>query len=420
MSNFLALATVTTALRQVVQDAAALAVPGATVTTARPAPADAGMPEKGVNLYLFQVTPNAALRNSDLPARRGDGSLAHRPQIALDLHYLLSFFGSETDLEPQRLLGSVASALHARPVFGREAVRSMIDALVVSEPGHYLTSANLDEQAEVVRLTQVPLNLEEQSKLWSGFFQTPYTLSLVYLASVVLIESGLTPQAALPVQQRNIYAVNFREPIIDRITAEAGASLPITAGSTVRIAGRALAGDAVRVRIGDAELTPAAVRDSEILLPLTVPPFPADTLRAGVHGVQVVQLASMGTPPEARPAGSSNVAALVLRPTVTAVNAANVTGAGDALRAADIGLTLSPTVGADQRVVLLLNEQTAASPAAATVIAPRRDADAAAITVPVQGVRAGTYWVRVQVDGAESPLDLNPASPTFGPLVTIP
>jgi hypothetical protein len=30
------------------------------------------------------------------------------------------------------------------------------------------------------------------------------------------------------------------------------------------------------------------------------------------------------------------------------------------------------------------------------------------------------YFIRVMIDGAESPLDLDPTSSTFGPVVTIP
>jgi hypothetical protein len=35
-------------------------------------------------------------------------------------------------------------------------------------------------------------------------------------------------------------------------------------------------------------------------------------------------------------------------------------------------------------------------------------------------VKPADYFVRLQVDGAESVLDLNPVSPNFGPKVTIP
>ena len=51
--------------------------------------------------------PNAALRNSDLPTRNHRSVVVQRPTCALDLHYLLSFYGDDSKLEPQRMLGAV-------------------------------------------------------------------------------------------------------------------------------------------------------------------------------------------------------------------------------------------------------------------------------------------------------------------------
>jgi hypothetical protein len=71
-------------------------------------------------------------------------------------------------------------------------------------------------------------------------------------------------------------------------------------------------------------------------------------------------------------------------------------------------------------------EQASEAPAAYTFVAGPRTADVDAIIVSIYDVRAGDYLVRLQVDGAESPLlvDTDPNSPTFnqfvGPLVTIP
>jgi len=91
MSNFLAIATVTATLGQVLQPAVGAGVPGATVTTLRPDGAGAGPRPTGVNIYLYQVTPNAAYRNADLPTRTSEGDLMQRPQAALDLHYPVSY-----------------------------------------------------------------------------------------------------------------------------------------------------------------------------------------------------------------------------------------------------------------------------------------------------------------------------------------
>ncbi len=42
------------------------------------------------------------------------------------------------------------------------------------------------------------------------------------------------------------------------------------------------------------------------------------------------------------------------------------------------------------------------------------------ITIPVEGIKAGDYLVRVQVDGAESPLGSDAGGQYVEPQVTIP
>jgi hypothetical protein len=420
MSNFLAIATVTATLSQALQAAVGADVPGATVTTVRPDSAGGGIPTTGVNLYLYQVTPNGALRNADLPSRRADGQLLQRPQAALDLHYLLTFYGNEAQMEPQRLLGSAVRTLHARPVLTRQMIRDTVGNPTFT----FLANSDLADAVEMVKFTPMALSLEELSKLWSVFFQTPYILSVAYQGTVVLIEGAATPQAALPVRARNLYGVPFRQPIIDQVMAQAGPDQPILADSTLVIRGKQLQGAVTRLRIAGVEVTPPEVSDAQISLPL--PSLPMGTLRAGVQGIQVLHQIPMGTPPLPHRGFESNLAAFVLRPAISAVNVANVQGSGDAPRATDLTVQLTPTLGAAQRVIVLLNAMADEAPAAYTFTASARIADANAVTIPISGVRAGAYVVRVQVDGAESPLivDTDPNSPTFnrfiGPQVTIP
>ena len=83
-------------------------------------------------------------------------------------------------------------------------------------------------------------------------------------------------------------------------------------------------------------------------------------------------------------------------------------------------LAVDLTVGKDQRALLLLNSTAAANPPSHSFLAPPRPADATSITIAIPGVAAGQYFVRFQIDGAESPLDLDPASVNFGPTVTLP
>jgi hypothetical protein len=424
MSNFLAVATVTATLSRTLTAAVGTDVPGAAVTTLRPDDSSNGTPGAGVNIYLYQVTPNAARRNADLPTRGEDGRLVHRPQVALDLHYLLSFYGNEVQLEPQRLLGSVVRTLHTRPILTRQMVRDTVG----DASNAFLASSNLADEVESIKFAPSSFSLEELSKLWSVFFQVPYTLSVAYQASVVLIEPEVQAQKALPVRERNVYVMPFRQPTIERIMSQAGddqpivADQPILAGYKLILAGKQLCGEVTRIRIGGVEAEPQAVSDTQIGVPLP------GNLRAGLQGVQVVQHIQMGTPPAPHRGFESNVAAFVLRPSITA-SVSNVQGSGNSPRSADLKVDFNPKVGKTQRVILLLNEFQPPSERPARAYAfgapPRNKAtdpdETNSITLPISGIAPGVYLVRAQVDGAESPLGFDEATGQYdSPQVALP
>jgi hypothetical protein len=400
MSNHLAIATVSATLSQLLQSSVGVDVPGATVRLGKPAPVASQPTTPEIGLFLYQVVPNAAYRNTDLPGRDGDGRIIQRPRAAIDLHYLLSFTGDENRLEPQRLLGGAIRTLHARPVLCRQTIRDTIANPAFS----FLAASDLADDVELVKMTPLALTLEELSKLWAVFFQSPYVLSAAYQGTVVLIESEDTPQPGLPVLQRNVYSIPFRFPMVDEVVAQRGRGLKILADDMLVVTGKQLRGDVTLVVVDGVERVPSSVSDVTITLP--VPP----DLRAGVHGLQVMQQIMIGTPPSAHRGVQSNVAALVLCPRITSTTATN----------ANVTLEVMPEVGAGQRISLLLNERTGVTPNAYTFFVPARSSDTATVEIPISGVKAGEYFVRVQVDGAESPLEMDAGSPAFGPLVVIP
>src|SRR5215469_15574572 len=77
-----------------------------------------------VNLFLHQVTLNAAWRNIGLPSLGADGSsvLKNRP-VALDLHYLLTAYASQNCLA-EALLGYAVQFLCETPVILRNQIRN--------------------------------------------------------------------------------------------------------------------------------------------------------------------------------------------------------------------------------------------------------------------------------------------------------
>jgi hypothetical protein len=210
MSNYLAVAAVTAALQDVLQSAAVAAVVGTDVTIRRPETINTDGQEKAaVNLYLYQASPDPSWSNADLPTRNGIGVLLRRPQVALNLDYLISFHGSELVMEPQRLLGSVISVLHANPILEMDAILGAINSR------NYLSQDTVFDQVELVKLSPLNLSLEELSKLWSVFYQIPYTLSVIYRASPVFIEAQLAASIVKPVTEVKIGPVpGNHEPLV--------------------------------------------------------------------------------------------------------------------------------------------------------------------------------------------------------------
>ncbi len=442
MSNFLAVATVTETLRQMLNSAVSRDVSGgARATAVRPAASDkssmSGLPEVGVNIFLYQIGFNAERRNSDLPNRRADGSLMQRPKVALDLHYLLTFYGDEKQLEPQRLLGSAVSALHSRPALSRPQIQMALQA------NDFLEGSDLAEELEMVKFTPLPLSIEEMHNLWSGFFQSPYVLSIAYQASVLFIEGRETPQESLPVQRVSISAGTFREPFIERVALpdDAGRMQPIVQDCSLLVRGRNLLGQSTRVRVGKSEITPLEADEDCLKISLSEPPFPRGSLRAGINSLQVIHDLLLGEPPAPHRGFESNAVAFMLRPTISSVSITASSPAGEAGISGELNLNVRPEIGRGQRAVLFLNELPAGSPKrggagkrdsggdkSSGIISSVREAkayifraeisteDSDKISFAFQNIKAGAYSVRLQVDGAESPLylDQDEGSPTLG------
>jgi len=78
--------------------------------------------ENQVNLFLHQVTYNAAWRNVQLPSLDADGkTLLTCPPLALDLHYLLTVYGT-ADWQAEGLLGYALMMFHQNPVISRSDI----------------------------------------------------------------------------------------------------------------------------------------------------------------------------------------------------------------------------------------------------------------------------------------------------------
>ncbi|MGW0825673.1 DUF4255 domain-containing protein [Streptomyces sp. NPDC002845] len=215
MSNALALAHVSQALAMLIEGNLRPETDFAVKVEPRKPPADPPA-DPLITVFLYQVTPNTSQRNNDLPTRAADGTLVKRPAAALDLHYLISAYGEESELVGQRLIGSVVRTLHEIPVLPMD---------VIEQAGErpYLAGSDLAETAQRVRFTPTVMDIDETSKLWGMLHQTPYSLSVVYQAALVFIEGRETPVAAKPVERPDVRVLPFGAP---------GAPVPPGAGDT--------------------------------------------------------------------------------------------------------------------------------------------------------------------------------------------
>jgi hypothetical protein len=430
VSDYRAIAAATQTLQNLLLEAIREAVPGATVKTGPPEvrpPEEVG--EGLINIFLYKMEPNKVWRNEELPVRSSDGTLLRRPLLALDIHYLLSFYGEERRKIPYLLLGLALSALHAEPYPALRHIPHEVPAGASGEPASTdpvaagLAGSGLERQSHPLSFTLLPLHHEELVPLFS---QIPYVMSVAYRASVLTIEPFGVPQPSLPVRRAELHLIDARRPVLAAVEPQL---LPYNPEAVVRLRGEGLAGPAVRVLFGELEAQPSEVAAGELRAPLPV------GLQAGTHLVRVAQTATAEGSPGRSWTLESNPVALVVEPVV--LEAVQVPGpvsvepalAGNSAGAADgaarsrppatLRIRFGPPVAVSTPLLLLLNERAETSGAARPPrsyafqsAADPRSPDTALITAEIE---PGSYLVRVRVNGVTSRLqvDADPASPTF-------
>ncbi|GAA1920951.1 DUF4255 domain-containing protein [Streptomyces sodiiphilus] len=421
MSNALALATVSESLRLLIAQNLAPEIDLAVdVETRRPYPEPPDDPT--ITVFLHQVTPSGALPGHDLPTRAPDGTLLRRPAAALDLHYLISCYGEESELVGQRLLGAVIRTLHEMPVLSRDLIRQ-----AAARP--QLAGSDLAESRQRIRFTPTPMDVEATSKLWGMLHQTPYALSVPYQASLVAIEGREGPVSGPPVTRRTVSAVPGTGPRLELLRSRPAGSGdgvppaegPVPAGHDLVIEGTGLRAGTVTARLGrlDVPLPPENVTDRRVVVPV-----PAE-LEAGRQQLRLLHGVAAGDPPRQRPALESNPLDLVRLPGID--GPVGVSGRSDngGTLSATLAVRLDVPVGPGQRVFLLLDEAAPVEgrrPAGHRFDAPPPDAgeDPHLLRVPVRGVRPGRYLVRVNTDGVQSLLEQAEDGLFTGPAVDLP
>jgi len=434
MSGALAIASVTAVLKDLLDNAlidhSLSAVVGGpvTVTALSPGqikPNDEGVISRQLNLFLYHVEPNTGWSNVGLPSRDARGNRVTNPPLALDLYYLLTAYGKE-DFEAEILLGYAMQRFHETPVLTRDAIRTALaqpnepvsGAAILPSALGALAASDLAEQVEQVKLTQHPLNVEEASKLWAAF-QTNYRPSVAYHISVVLVQSEGAVRSALPVLTRGVddrgaaVQPDTDSPFPALFSVEpATGQLAAVLGDELVIKGQRLDAGTLAVLIQNQrlasplELTPlAGATAEEVRARLEInPATDPTTFVAGVYTLSLV--INRGTPQER----TTNEVPFALAPRMQVPPAPGDPPSIEAARGGDGTVTVTvrcrPDVLPVQRVTLVVGESEA--------LAETRAARTNTLTFRFGQLPAGEFYVRLRVDGVESPL-VNRAStpPSF-------
>ncbi|GAB4578149.1 MAG: DUF4255 domain-containing protein [Anaerolineales bacterium] len=431
MSDSLAIAAVTTTLRNLLISGLNADLAGTTVTTRPLDRAREGIAGNQVNLFLYHAQPNAAWRNMDIPWKLKPGETGHSP-LPLTLHYLITaFYGEDEDgvdtttdanfiLGTHRLLGRAMSVLHDHPLLDAAGIHSTLP------PDDQLNHPY--NQVERVRLTPQPLSLDEISKLWSGF-QSQYRLSMAYEASVVLLESSRPSKTPLPVlrrgsQDQGVFTHPGLSPTLSAVEMPGGKPTA-ELGDTLTLRGANLEAGNLMVYVHHSSweepeaLTPlngVAFDTLKVKLPDTVsmPPV-ASTWPAGIYTVFIrVEKPDF-------PKWTSNSLPFALAPRITlTAPPGNTAPAGNVT----VSLECLPQINGDQRIILLFGDREVLVD---TLSTPNDPAAPSTLTFQVENVpppknppTLDLYIVRLRVDGVDSiPVDFSTTPPQFAANQTV-
>ncbi|MEX1362878.1 MAG: DUF4255 domain-containing protein [Nannocystaceae bacterium] len=353
-------------------------------------------PDDGTYLQAYRIAPNPTLRGLDLPTRRPDGTLVQRPRLAIDIDYAVAFVGDAATYMAERMAGLVLTDFHANPELTTTEIQDYLTGLAADHP---LRNADLGDQLERVKLTVLPLSLEDLSRVWGLGNQSWYALTVAFHASVIILDADVQPTAGLPVLTPGIHVTPTVGPRITAIESSERdlpvAVLDATPAESLVVRGHDLRSDSTWLRIGGelVEVPDSAFAEGRIELPLV----PALSLAAGVTSVEVLHRVALGGPPDPwRVAAVSNALPVTLLPSL-AVPPGAATNASTP-GSIDVRLFVAPLPDADQDVTLLLDLIAGSPPVHVSSSSRRIDAGQLVFTLPRP--TPGTYLVRLRIDGA--------------------
>ena len=394
MSNYLAVGGVSAVLRSLLTDALTSGGPSSilgggtdAITANAPDLVPVGAHEQPrINIFMYYANLNPALRNAGFPARNSQGQQISNPPLALNLHYLITAYGSN-QFDPEILLAWAMKVMHDNPIVPRAIIQNALDELL-SSPTHENTLINgsmLAEQIEHIRIVPETLTTEEIYRLWTAF-QTNYRPTTSYQVSVAVIQDTNAYAANLPVRRRSVMVLPSQPPVVTSIAPN-----PITAGATLTVQGSYLLGDTPNTTVVSFDnapgIAPATLLGNSLSVVLPV------NLQAGTRTLRVQRLVTYSTSPTPHSGFSSTAMPFQLIPTITHVTPNPVALGGT------VTVTVSPAVGSMQQATLFIG-------GTAIPIDQRPQSgptSSSTLVFPIPATLApGTYPLLLEIDGAQS------------------
>jgi len=395
MSQSTAIASTTAALFHLLSNA------GITVTTLAPNSVSAGSSDR-INLFLYGTEVNPAFRNDPMPGALPPGQPGP-PPLALVLRYLITAYGDNSDFSVHENIGKAMLVLHDNAILSKAQISGLIP------------DAGLPEQYEKIKITPLPLSLDDMSKLWTSF-QTDYRLSAAYEVSVVLIESSKAIKSPLPVikrgeQDRGPSIVPSPGPSISGFRYP-NLKPAANFGDIITILGEHLAGAGIKVRFQHPKLTEAieltaedASTEHELKVKIDAV---ADDAEVGSKWPAGFYQVSLQVDLPDTPAWTSNTLSMALAPEILSVSPQTAP-------AGAVPLTIEslPQIKQNQDVALVFSDQLIEVTAIAVPVDLTTPANLQ-FTIANAVARPEPYLLRLRIDGVDSiPVDFSGDTPAF-------
>ena len=177
MADYMALADIGQTLVDLLRDRMESLIERNSMALMSPGDVGAGDSSIRLTLFLYRVTENPDLKNTEV-VQADPEKVKGRPMV-LDLHYMMTSHPAssiedrtERTKDEQMVLCRAMQVFHDHPALKGSVLRG-----------------NLSEDDPTPHLTQEPVDIEDQAKIWSTFADLPFRSSVFYVVTPVLVQS---------------------------------------------------------------------------------------------------------------------------------------------------------------------------------------------------------------------------------------